>query len=257
MVNHEGLTVGLDHISFEDVIQQAGVSRTAVYRRWPYKDLFFSDLLRELADGAAPAAAVDEAATRRLLGSVLAASTGDLTTPQGRHDVVSELLRVSAVSDFEAVHGSPEWRTYLALQATFSSLPDGDLREDVQAALARSEQRFVGRVATGWERVATALGYRPRPDTGAGFPLIATLATAAMRGLVLMALSDPDLLARRVPANPTGASAPADWSLIGLAAAGIAVAYLEPDPDVVWDGDRVASLRALVTRVPDRHRAGG
>jgi AcrR family transcriptional regulator len=49
MVNRTGLTVSLDHISFEDVIRDADVSCSAVYRRWPYKDLFFSDLVKELA----------------------------------------------------------------------------------------------------------------------------------------------------------------------------------------------------------------
>ncbi|MCK2218560.1 TetR/AcrR family transcriptional regulator [Actinomadura sp. ATCC 31491] len=240
MVHRDGLTVGLDHLGFEDVIRDAGVSRAAVYRRWPYKDLFFGDLLRELAGGAAPAAAPALETTREVLDAVLAAHAGDLATPEGRHDLVTELLRATAVSDFEAVHGSPEWRTYLALQATFLSLPEGDLRADVQAALARSEQRFVERVARGWEAVATALGYRPRPGTG--FPVIATLACAAMRGLVLMTLSDPGLLDRRVPANPTAASAAADWSLLGLAAAALAVAYLEPDPDVTWDEARLAAL---------------
>ena len=35
------------------VIRDADVSRSSAYRRWPYKDLFFSDLLRELAKAAA------------------------------------------------------------------------------------------------------------------------------------------------------------------------------------------------------------
>ena len=53
-------------------------------------------------------------------------------------------MRVSASSDFEAIHDSAEWRTYLALQATFMSLPDGHLRDtavysilDVEWAVVR------------------------------------------------------------------------------------------------------------------------
>jgi hypothetical protein len=29
-----------EHISFEDVIREADVSRSSAYRRWPHKDLF-------------------------------------------------------------------------------------------------------------------------------------------------------------------------------------------------------------------------
>jgi AcrR family transcriptional regulator len=246
MVHRDGLTVGLDHIGFEEVIQRAGVSRAAAYRRWPYKDLFHGDLLRELARGAAPAAAVDERATLRLLGSVLAGREAELGTPQGRHRLVTEMLRVSTEAEFAAIHGSAEWRTYMALQATFLSLPDGEVRDDVRAALARSEARFVGQIAHGWERIATLLGYRPRPDAGGGFHVIATLAAALVRGLLLLGLSDPGLPERRVPADPTASGAVADWSLLGLAAAGLAVAFLEPDPDVTLDDDRLTSLRALL-----------
>src|SRR3990167_4729480 len=44
-----GLTVSLEHLSLEDIITRAGVSRSAVYRLWPYKDAFFIKLLRDLA----------------------------------------------------------------------------------------------------------------------------------------------------------------------------------------------------------------
>ncbi len=163
-----------------------------------------------------------------------------------RHDLVAEMVRLGAVRDFEAVYGSPEWRTYLALHATFLSLPDGTLRDEIQEALRRSEQSFIERIARAWESLAAVLGYRLRPTAGGSFETIATLVSATLRGLVTMALSNAELATRRVQANPAGASTSAEWSLVGMAAASIAATFLEPDPDFTWDEQRLASLRQLL-----------
>ena len=120
MVHRTGLTVSLDHISFEDVIRDADVARSAVYRRWPYKDLFFSDLVKELAKEAIPPALLDE--EYELIRRVVAEHLDWLDTPELRASLVSELFRQAALLDFEAFCGSPEWRTYFALHATFMSL---------------------------------------------------------------------------------------------------------------------------------------
>jgi AcrR family transcriptional regulator len=61
MINRTGLTVSLDHLSLEDVIRETGVARSAVYRHWPYKDLFFSDVVTELAKAAIPSPTTNEA----------------------------------------------------------------------------------------------------------------------------------------------------------------------------------------------------
>src|SRR5450755_1781530 len=99
MVNQTGLTVSLDHISFEDVIRDARVSRSSAYRRWPYKDLFFSDLLKELAKAATPGLAGDEG-TLELVKRVVLAHLDWLETPELRGRLVLELMRQAAPLDF-------------------------------------------------------------------------------------------------------------------------------------------------------------
>ncbi len=237
MVNRAGLTVSLDHISLEEVIRDADVSRSAVYRRWPYKDLFFSDLVKELALRATPTIVDDELA---LIRRIVTERPDALDTPEQRHGLVLELVRRLALFDFETLSGSLQWRTYLALQATFASLPDGELRDQVRAALAQSEHDHRAQVARAWQRLAGLLGYRLRPDLGATFETLATLVDATMRGLVIEALSEPGLGTYRARAIPSGAGKPQEWSLASLGVASIALAFLEPDPAIEWDGERLA-----------------
>ncbi|MGW4065134.1 TetR/AcrR family transcriptional regulator [Amycolatopsis sp. NPDC004747] len=247
MINRTGLTVSLDHLSLEDVIREAGVARSAVYRHWPYKDLFFSDVVAELAKAAIPTAAANDAIAGLIRG-IVAERAGDLASPEGRHGLLVEVIRQAALADFDALYGSAQWRTYLALHATFLSLGDGELRDRVQETLRRSEQGFVDRVAASWQHVAGLFGYRLRPGYGTSFATVATVASAALRGLILMGLSTPDIAERRTAARPFGATRQAEWSVPALGLAGIASSFLEPDPDVTWDAERSgAVLRAMAS----------
>jgi len=240
MVSRTGLTVSLDHISFEDIIRDAGVSRSAVYRRWPYKDLFFSDLVRQLARDATPAIVEDEL---ELMRQITASRPDWLETPELRHRLLLELFRQLSLLDFQAMLGSPGWRTYLALHATFMSLADGDLRDQIQAALNQSEQAHNARIAQAWRQLTALFGYRLRPESGITFEALATLLSATMRGLVVMALSSPEVAEQRIEAHPFGASVQSEWSLPALGLGGIASAFLEPDPAVQWDAERIAGVR--------------
>jgi len=243
MINRTGLTVSLDHIRFEDVIRDADVARSTAYRHWPYKDLFFSDLVKELARSASPAIIADEIS---LIKQVLSEHPDWLETPQLRHSLILELIRQLALLDFQSILASPAWRTYLALHATFSGLSNGELRDQVQAALAHAEAGHVTLVARAWNQIAGLFGYRLRPELATSFEPLATLLTATMRGLVITALSTPAVATHLTVASPSGAAGKDPWSLPAIGMASIAMAFLEPDPTAEWDDQRLAEIhRAL------------
>jgi AcrR family transcriptional regulator len=243
MINRDGLTVSLEHLSFEAVIRAADVSRSTAYRRWPYKDLFFSDLVRELARSASPEILRDEVGVMK---EVLAEHADWLGAPDTRHQFVLELVRRLSLVDLRAVLASPAWRTYLALCATVTSLADDDLRQQVQAALAESERAHTARVAAAWELMTRLFGYRLRPELGADFTALATVLHVSMRGMAITELVTPGATAREVLATPFGAAVEERWSLAALSAAGTAMAFLEPDPAAEWSPDRVAEVRGAL-----------
>jgi AcrR family transcriptional regulator len=239
-VNRDGLTVSLDHISFEDIIREADVSRSSAYRRWPHKDLFLSDLIKELARSAAPPMAAEEVA---LIRQIAAERTDWLKDRELRRRLMMELIRQLALLDFQTVYESPGWRTYLALHATFLSLADGRLRDEVQHILAASERDRMSRVAQSWERLAALFGYRLRPGADS-FASLVTLLSAIMRGLVIMALSMPEIAEQRTYRSPFEQEGAAEWSLAATGFASLASAFLEPDPAIEWNDDRLAVVRA-------------
>jgi AcrR family transcriptional regulator len=251
MISRTGLTVSLDHIRFEDVIRDADVARSTAYRHWPYRDLFFSDLIRELAASARPAIIADEVA---LIRQIIGEHEDWLRTPQRRHDLILELIRQLALLDFRSILASPEWRTYLALHATFSGLTDGELRDQVRSALAATEADQTALIAQAWQQIALLFGYRLRPGLGSGFDTLATLLSATMRGLVFAAQSTPEVGTRVLPAGPPGAVGEAPWSLPAIAMANTAMAFLEPDPSADWDEQRLSAIHDALDAWEGPHR---
>ena len=255
MVREVGLTVSLEHIRFEDVIRKADVSRSSAYRRWPHKDLFFSDLVLELARDPVPGIMTDEI---KLIRHIITGRLDRLDDPEARRALAIELFRQLPVLDFETLSASPGWRTYLALQATLLSLADGGLRDQVQAALAQAERAHLVRIAQAWTAMASLLGFRLRTDSGVTYETLAELLNAISRGLVVTALTVPEIAGHRAAARPFGTPETAEWSLPALGLGALANAFLEPDPDFTWDAAKVAAIRdVLMASAPETERTGG
>ncbi|MEZ0446559.1 TetR/AcrR family transcriptional regulator [Cellulomonas sp. ICMP 17802] len=237
LIRQRGLTVGLDHISLEEAIAASGVSRATAYRHWPTKaDFLRQVLLRVVRDAELePESDADIAAIRDLV----AQHRDILATPEGRRTLVVESLRVATEGDFRRLAGSTAWRDHLALRATCSSLPPGELRDTVAAELARSERAFTERRARVYARLPGVVGYRLVPwlDPGTGFTLMAEATGALMSGLVARAAIVPP----RPPAlmRALGSATQSSWTTESYAVVATVLSYLEPDPDVVWDEQRV------------------
>jgi len=243
IVESQGLTVSLDHLSLENVISRADVSRSSAYRRWPYKDLFLADLLVAVARhtelSVEPPGLIDE------LNALIAGA--DVGESHARRDLLIEALRLSSGSEFERIWSSPRWRTYVALSATVTGLPPGPIREAASAAVLDAESRFVSRRARVYRSLAAMIGYRISggldPDTG--FELMSSTSGAVMTGYVVKALVDRDLATTTRPLAAFGSSKTADWSVPMYGLTAVVDAFLEPDPDADWSAESIAARREL------------
>ena len=243
LVESQGLTVSLDHLSLENVIAHADVSRSSAYRRWPYKDLFLADLLVAVARNTD--LSVEPPG---LLAELTALIEGaDLSDPQARRDLLIEALRLSSGSDFERIWSSPRWRTYVALSATVTGLPLGPIREAAASAVLDAEARFVARRAGVYANLAAMIGYRLSGgiDAGVGYELMSSTSGAVMTGYVVKALVDEHLATATRRLAAFGSSKPADWTdpMYGLTA--VFDAFLEPDPDADWSPAAIAARRRM------------
>ena len=243
LVAERGLTVGLDHLSLEAVIARADVSRASAYRRWPYKDLFLADLLVQVAQdtelSAEPPGLVAE------IRALVAAT--DLSDARARRDLLVEALRLSGGAELERLSTSPRWRTYVALSATVTGLPEGPIREASATAIGAAEERFAARRERVYRNLADLIGYRTKPgvDPDTAFGLLARTSGAAMTGFIVRALVAPVATVRQ-PLAPFGSSREADWSVAEYGLVAVFDAFLEPDPDAVWTEETIAErLRRL------------
>ncbi|MFS0794455.1 hypothetical protein [Microbacterium sp. 1P10AE] len=192
MLAHTGLTVSLEHLNLEELIRAAEVPRSAFYRLWPAKDLFFADLLVELATTSESNDAMFYPGTQDAADGVIQKYTHLLSTHPGRVAVLREVARVATRENFEHFSESVSWRSHVTLVATASSLADTEHRDKVASALRETERRFIERTAEFYGTALAGLGFSFYP--GASAELLAGLGAAVVEGLAQRRLVNPELV---------------------------------------------------------------
>ena len=238
IVSRAGVTVRVEELSLEQVIQHARVPRSSVYRIWPYKEDFVNDLLCHLAGPDWLGGTVFDEQTIETVTRVVADNRHRLGTASGRRAVLREAVRQGVRRNLLAVTESRERRIFTALAATARS---GDA---IRAELERTEVSLIGRMSEFYREVTSTLGLRPRrPEYTyrhmalAGAALVEGFALRAR--IVQDAEQDPDdpqwtlgrLIGEPLP-GPGLDGEPVDWSPAAVAFLGLIDTFLEPDPDV-------------------------
>jgi AcrR family transcriptional regulator len=236
-IREHGLPLGLEHLSMEDVIRDAEVSRTTFYRLWPQKDQFTGDLIVELAKEAIPTDNTEGAATTTLIKDLVLPRLEEMRDPGTRWHLVTDLLAAASAPDFE--HTSAligQWRTYFALIVMTMNLPDGEVRETARREIGNSEDVYRNRLVGNFSLLMRLFGIRLRTQAGTTLDDVADLLIAMNRGLVL----------RNRAATPSPSS-----GLVALGAIAIFTRYFENDPTVSWDDERIAQIEETLNTTSD------
>ncbi len=242
-----GLTVGLSHLSYEEVIYRADVPRSAGYRVWQTKEDYFDDLLVKVAEQSWMGTAAFGPNVIQEGLEILYKLRDTLDTAEGRRAAWIETARVTSEANFLAMSSRSQWRTYVAINATISSMPEeSELRQRVVAALRRSEQRFIDTVGGQYAELGRIVGQRVRPETGKDFAFLGTLAASILEGMALRQVMSPSV-AESFRCDALGEGL--EWMPAALVHVAAFDALIEADPE--FDEASVPAIRQQLEAAAD------
>jgi AcrR family transcriptional regulator len=211
MVYDQGLQISLEELSFEKVIEAAGVTRSSAYRLWPYKGDFVEDLLCYLAGPTMLGRSAFDKHTIELVRDIVVNSAANPHDPKEQRRVLLQAVREGVEQSFKAITESREWYIYVALNASVKSAGDDEGRLRIAAALLESQMNLIDKFADLYRQMLTATGTRLR-DEAYTVRHMAVAGAAIVEGLALRQILTMAIYgAKRPPLIPDH-----DWSLASL-----------------------------------------
>jgi hypothetical protein len=237
----QGLSIGLDSIKFDDVIQEASAPRASAYRAWSdpdrpegpqvlFQDALAAKLLREQpGDAADPNSegalnATMESVTQ-ILENELPADLAALTAEK-RGWWLRRMYRVGSNANQGVMDSSRLWATYMAVASSLASMSRDQIPPDILDAWQNGEDLLAARYKDLYSTMATMFGFRLRYCyTWEQFDVVAA---ALAEGLAMRARVNRHAWVSR-QTGPGGEAE--DWSLFAIAFEGLIRQFFEPDPE--------------------------
>jgi len=188
------VSVGLHQLNMEELIRRVGVPRSSAFAAFGGKDQLLSALMLRLLEPRGPHPIGYSAATIQIATAVFEQYADHLVDPHGAPDpagierVLQESVRRAIGQNVLDTMASTEWKNYMALSVSVSSLPL-DQQAEVRRALAASETRFLAEIADIYQRVLARVGREPAPGVtwlqiaAAGASLIEGMASKRLVGI--------------------------------------------------------------------------
>jgi AcrR family transcriptional regulator len=257
MVRETGLTVSLEHLSFEEVIRQADVARSAAYKLWPRKEAYYLDLLYEVAGPDwEDKVTLDEVAIARAIEVVLT-HRRCLETWSGRRWLLEEVVRRVVPASLRDLSKSTHWRSFVALTATLLSLDQDDGGHEIRERLLGSERRLLRGMAEFYSEMAAVLGLRVRATFANGdYLALVTVGAAMVEGMALRRILMPEGQGDDEIYTLDEAIV-RDWSLPAIAFMSVVDAFMEPDPHYDEESAGEQLLKLHESRVVQSSSATG
>jgi hypothetical protein len=243
-----GVTLTIENLRLEEIIQRARVPRSSVYRMWAYREAYLEDLLYYLAGEGSwfSDRPVLDPETFTVVKQILTDNGELMATPEGRFALLREVTRISADRNYTALTESAQWRLHMALVATLGSTWTGETRTRIAAALEDAQRVSRESIVAVLAFLMQMLGMRLRDPAFtldhvqmAGGLLVQSL---ALRNVQVQATirdgkaSNPEsvraneLLNDPVPGpGLNGEQVP--WSLVARSYLALLESFIEPDPD--------------------------
>lgn len=228
LIRANGLTVGLEHLRLDELMELAAVPKTSFYRVWTSKEAFFAQLLENLVQPEGGVGAAFDPETLAVVHGVVQQHAEMLDSAPGRRALLLEAIRQGTEQNFRALLQSTGWRTYMAILAALPGIADEESRTRIQEALRTAENYFLDQMADFYSALLPVFQYRFRPGITARH--VAATGGAVVEGLVQRYVVSPELVDSRIP-GPSLDGGITEWHLAAVGFVGVIQAMAEPLPE--------------------------